>query len=47
MDVFLTELEKISTTEAEGEAGVYFTAAMTLKETILSLRNNPKLKVKK
>jgi len=44
MDVFLTELKKISATEAEGEAGVYFTAAMTLKETILSLRNNPGLK---
>ena len=44
MDVFLTELKKISNLEAEGEAGVYFTAAMTLKDTILSLRNNPALK---
>ena len=44
MDVFLAELRKISAIEAEGEAGVYFTAAMTLKDTILSLRNNPSLK---
>ena len=44
MDVFLAELKKITATEAEGEAGVYFTAAMTLKETIISLRNNPSLK---
>ena len=27
-----------SVVEAEGEAGVYFTAALTLKDTILSLR---------
>ena len=44
MDVFLAELKKISATEAEGEAGVYFTAAMTLKDTIICLRNNPGLK---
>ena len=42
--VFLAELKKISCTEAEGEAGVYFTAAMTLKDTILQLRNNIGLK---
>jgi len=44
MEVFLAELKKISCTEAEGEAGVYFTAAMTLKDTILQLRNNVSLK---
>ena len=38
LDVFLAELETISTCEAEGEAGVYFTAALTLRETITSLR---------
>ena len=38
MDVFVNELKKISATDAEGEAGVYFTAALTLKDTILSLR---------
>lgn len=40
MDPFLTELEKISTVEAEGEAGVYFTAALTLRHTINSLRHS-------
>ena len=40
MDPFLTELEKISTVEAEGEAGVYFTAAITLRHTIASLRHS-------
>ena len=40
MDPFLAELEKISTVEAEGEAGVYFTAALTLRHTINSLRHN-------
>ena len=40
MDPFLTELEKISTVEAEGEAGVYFTAALTLRHTITSLRHS-------
>jgi len=44
MDVFLTELRKITNTEAEGEAGVYFTAAMTLRDTVLHLRNNASLK---
>ena len=44
IQVFLAELKKISCTEAEGEAGVYFTAAMTLKDTILQLRNNVSLK---
>jgi hypothetical protein len=38
MDVFVNELKKISATDAEGEAGVYFTAALTLKDTILTLR---------
>ena len=38
LDVFISELETISTCEAEGEAGVYFTAALTLRETIRSLR---------
>ena len=40
MDPFLSELEKISTVEAEGEAGVYFTAALTLRHTIASLRHS-------
>lgn len=40
MDPFLSELEKISTVEAEGEAGVYFTAALTLRHTINSLRRS-------
>ena len=34
MDQFLGELQKISTVDAEGEAGVYFTAAITLRDTI-------------
>ena len=38
MDSFLTELDTISTAEAEGEAGVYFTCAITLRHTINSLR---------
>jgi hypothetical protein len=38
MEVFVSELKKISAADAEGEAGVYFTAALTLKDTILSLR---------
>merc|ERR1712013_939597 len=40
---FLGELEKISTVDAEGEAGVYFTAAITLRDTIACLRGNPSL----
>jgi hypothetical protein len=44
LDVFLAELDTISTCEAEGEAGVYFTAALTLRETISSLRHCPGLK---
>lgn len=44
MDVFVSELKKISAADAEGEAGVYFTAALTLKDTILSLRHNPALR---
>lgn len=44
LDAFLTELDKVSTIEAEGEAGVYFVAAMTLKDTIVNLRNNSSLK---
>eukprot|EP00090_Calanus_glacialis_P008224 TRINITY_DN16538_c0_g1_i1.p1 TRINITY_DN16538_c0_g1~~TRINITY_DN16538_c0_g1_i1.p1 ORF type:complete len:858 (-),score=315.54 TRINITY_DN16538_c0_g1_i1:118-2628(-) len=43
MDQFLEELEKISTVDAEGEAGVYFTAAITLRDTISCLRGNPSL----
>jgi len=43
MDQFLGELEKISTVDAEGEAGVYFTAAITLRDTIRCLRSNPNL----
>jgi len=43
MDQFLGELEKISTVDAEGEAGVYFTAAITLRDTIACLRGNPSL----
>jgi len=43
MDQFLTELDKISEVEAEGEAGVYFTAAITLRDTIIALRSNPSL----
>ena len=43
MEPFLSELEKISTVEAEGEAGVYFTAAITLRHTITSLRNSSSL----
>jgi len=43
MDQFLGELEKISTVDAEGEAGVYFTAAITLRDTISCLRSNPSL----
>jgi hypothetical protein len=38
MEVFVSELKKISAADAEGEAGVYFTAALTLKDTILNLR---------
>ena len=37
MDPFLSELDKISTVEAEGEAGVYFTAAITLRIILLLL----------
>jgi hypothetical protein len=44
LDAFITELDKVSTIEAEGEAGVYFVAAMTLKDTIVNLRNNSSLK---
>jgi len=40
MDQFMEELEKIDAVEAEGEAGVYFTAAITLRDTITCLRNN-------
>ena len=40
MDNFCSELEKISTVEAEGEAGVYFTAAISLRHTVTSLRAN-------
>ena len=43
MDQFLSELEKIKDVEAEGEAGVYFTAAITLRHTITSLRHNTSL----
>jgi len=43
MDQFLGELEKISRVDAEGEAGVYFTAAITLRDTIRCLRSNPSL----
>jgi len=43
MDQFIGELQKISTVDAEGEAGVYFTAAITLRETISCLRSNPSL----
>ena len=32
MDQLLGELLKISTVDAEGEAGVYFTAAITLRD---------------
>jgi len=38
MDGFLAELRGIDTLEAEGEAGVYFTAALALAETIQRLR---------
>jgi len=44
MDAFINELDKVSTIDAEGEAGVYFVAAMTLKDTIMNLRNNSSLK---
>ena len=43
MDNFCSELEKISSVEAEGEAGVYFTAAISLRHTVTSLRANTSL----
>ena len=37
MNNFCSELEKISSVEAEGEAGVYITAAISLRPTVTSL----------
>jgi len=44
MDMFLSELNNISTTDAEGEAATYFTAAVTLRNTITALRHSPTLR---
>lgn len=41
LDSFLCELENVSCAEGEGEAQRYFEHAMTLRKTILFLRNNP------
>lgn len=41
LDSFLLELENVSCAEGEGEAQRYFEHAMTLRKTILFLRNNP------
>ncbi|CAL8135325.1 unnamed protein product [Orchesella dallaii] len=43
LDSFLCELENVSCTEGEGEAQRYFEHAMTLRKTILFLRNNPNI----
>jgi hypothetical protein len=44
LDSLVTELEKISDAEGEGEAARYFAHAHALRETILFLRQNSALK---
>ena len=44
LDSLLEELGKVSKFDAEGEAEKYFSIAVTLRETILFLRQNPALK---
>lgn len=41
LDSLVAELEKVSDVEGEGEAARYFAHALTLRETILFLRQNP------
>ncbi|KAK6641108.1 hypothetical protein RUM44_012810 [Polyplax serrata] len=43
LDSLLTELEKISTDDSEGEAQRYFEHALVLRSTILFLRQNPRM----
>ena len=44
LDSLVTELEKVSDAEGEGEAARYFAHAHALRETILFLRQNDKFK---
>lgn len=43
LDSLLTELEKVSTDDSEGEAQRYFEHALVLRSTILFLRQNPRM----
>ena len=47
LDSLVTELEKVSNVEGEGEAARYFSHAITLKETVRFLRQNGDLKKEK
>ena len=40
LDNLVTELEKVSNSEGEGEAARYFSHAITLRETVMFLRQN-------
>ena len=44
LESLVTELEKVSNEEGEGEAARYFSHALTLRDTVLFLRQNPELK---
>ena len=44
LDSLVSELEKVSDVDGEGEAARYFSHALTLRDTILFLRQNPELK---
>lgn len=44
LDSLVTELEKVSSVEGEGEAARYFSHALTLKQTVLFWRMNQALK---
>ena len=44
LDSLVTELEKVSNVDGEGEAARYFAHALTLRDTILFWRQNLKLK---
>ncbi len=44
LDSLVTELEKVSNVEGEGEAARYFSHAITLRDTVIFLRQNEKFK---
>ena len=44
LESLVTELEKVSDGEGEGEAARYFSHALTLRDTVLFFRQNAKFK---